>query len=51
MRKEAEVRDSEESCKADVRNDEVAILVIPYLGMVWHTCLIVTHMSHLVTLH
>jgi hypothetical protein len=51
MCKEAEVRDGEESCDADVRNDEVAILAIPYLGIVRCACLIVTHMSHLVTLH
>jgi hypothetical protein len=51
MRKEAEVRDGEESCEADVRNDEVAILAIPYLGVAWRACLIVTHMSCLVTLH
>jgi hypothetical protein len=32
MREEAEVRDGEESCEADVRNDEVAILAIPCSG-------------------
>jgi hypothetical protein len=36
MREEAEVRDGEESCKADVRNDEVAILVILYSGAARH---------------
>jgi hypothetical protein len=30
MHEEAEVRDGEESCEADVRNDEVAILAIRY---------------------
>jgi hypothetical protein len=51
MCKEAEVRDGEESCEADVRNDKVVILAILYLGAAWCACLIVTHVSRLVMLH
>ena len=43
MCEEAEVRDGEESCEADVRNDEVAILVIPYLGAAWHAWPVLSH--------
>ena len=40
MCEEAEVRDGEESCEADMRNDEVAILVIRYHTWAQHGMLV-----------